>query len=78
MRWLDSEPNRMLYPYLLRDKEILEAFEKKYGGRQDVPIFSDPRIVPVFGRANRMLATDAENTEEKKTAEAFPSEPRDP
>jgi hypothetical protein len=71
MKWLGTEPNRVLYPYALRDKETLDAFEKKYGGQQDVPIFSDPRVVPIFGRGGRMLATDSENAEEKKTAEAF-------
>lgn len=71
MKWLGTEPNRVLYPYLLRDKETLEAFENKYGGKQDVPIFSDPRIVPIFGRGASMLATDAANAEEKKMAESF-------
>jgi len=55
----------------VRDKETVEAFEKKYGGKQDVPIFSDRRIVPVFGGGGRILATDSENADEKQTAVAF-------
>ena len=46
--WLGDKPDRVKFPYHVADKETREAFEKKYGGRDDVPIFSDPRIVPAF------------------------------
>jgi hypothetical protein len=46
--WLSDKPERVKFPYSVADKDTVAAFEKKYGGRDDVPIFSDPRIVPVF------------------------------
>lgn len=47
-KWASDDPKRVPVPYHLRDKEALEAFEKMYAGAKDVPIFSDPRITPVF------------------------------
>jgi hypothetical protein len=47
-KWAGDDPKRVPVPYHLRDKDALEAFEKKYAGSNDVPIFSDPRIVPAF------------------------------
>ncbi|MEJ7808045.1 MAG: hypothetical protein WKG03_19255, partial [Telluria sp.] len=35
-------------PYNVADANVRAEFEKKYAGRDDVPIFSDPRIVPTF------------------------------
>jgi hypothetical protein len=46
--WLGDRPNRIKFPFNVADKETLAEFEKKYGGKDDIPIFSDPRIVPVF------------------------------
>jgi hypothetical protein len=46
--WLSDKPDRVKVPYSVADKETVAEFEKKYGGKDDVPIFSDPRIVPVF------------------------------
>jgi hypothetical protein len=46
--WLSDKPGHVKFPYSVGDKETVAEFEKKYGGKDDVPIFSDPRIVPVF------------------------------
>ena len=69
--WGNGDPNGMLYPYHLRDKETKEAFEAKYKGKTDVPIFSDPRIVPTYyGSGPWVLDLDDKNPQ-KKEAEAF-------
>jgi hypothetical protein len=58
--WMKDDPNRVLFPYSVADKEVIEEFEKKYGGKKDVPIFSDPRIVPTFhGVGPAIFTTDA-------------------
>jgi len=41
------DPKRMLVPFHTEAAQ-LAAFKKEFGGRADVPIFSDPRIVPAF------------------------------
>lgn len=46
--WLSDKPDRVKVPFTVADKPTREAFEKKYAGRDDVPIFSDPRVVPTF------------------------------
>jgi len=46
--WLGDKPDRVKAPYHVGDKDVREAFEKRYAGRGDVPIFGDPRIVPTF------------------------------
>jgi hypothetical protein len=57
--WLSDKPDRVKYPYNISDPEVRAAFEKKYAGRDDVPIFSDPRIVPTFhGVGAGIFATD--------------------
>lgn len=57
--WLGDKPDRVKFPYQVADKETQENFAKKYGGRDDVPIFSDPRIVPTFhGSGPGIFATD--------------------
>jgi len=42
-----ADPKRMLVPFQTEPAQ-LAAFKKEFGGRTDVPIFSDPRIVPAF------------------------------
>ncbi len=42
-----ASPRRILFPYQT-EPALVSAFREAYGGRSDVPIFSDPRIVPVF------------------------------
>lgn len=48
VKWAENDPQRVPVPYHIADKETREAFEKKYAGQRDVPIFGDPRLVPVF------------------------------
>ncbi len=42
-----AAPNRVLFPYQT-EPALAAAFRKAFGGRKDVPIFSDPRVVPAF------------------------------
>lgn len=71
--WLMSdEPNRVLYPYNVGDAESRAEFEKKYGGQKDVPIFSDPRVTPVFhGVGPVIFATDVKNGELTEAGKRF-------
>src|SRR5688572_15652060 len=46
--WLSDKPDKVKFPYNIADKNVRDEFEKKYGGKDQVPIFSDPRIVPTF------------------------------
>jgi hypothetical protein len=46
--WLADNPRRVKFPYNIGDEATRKEFEAQYGGRDDVPIFSDPRIVPTF------------------------------
>lgn len=47
--WLSGDPARLKVPYSIRDADVRAEIEAKYAGRDDeIPIFSDPRIVPVF------------------------------
>jgi len=58
--WLSDKPDCVRFPYNLIDPKTREAFEKKYAGKDDVPIYSDPRIVPTFhGVGAGIFATDA-------------------
>ena len=62
--WLGERPDRVKFPYHVADDETRKQFEKKYGGRNDVPIFSDPRIVPTFhGFGGSVFAADAKTGE---------------
>jgi hypothetical protein len=69
VKWAGSDPKRVPVPYHIGDKEVMDAFEKKYAGRSDVPIFGDPRIVPTFhGAGPHILATDAADAAQKQAA----------
>jgi len=58
--WAGEDPKRVPFPYQIGDKDVREAFEKKYAGAAEVPIFSDPRIVPTFhGVGPAILANKA-------------------
>lgn len=58
--WLSGRPDRVRVPYQVADDETRKEFEKKYSGRDDVPIFSDPRLVPTFhGAGPAIFAVDA-------------------
>jgi hypothetical protein len=62
--WLSGKPGIVKFPYQVGDKEVRENFEKKWAGRDDVPIFSDPRIVPTFhGSGPGIFATDPKTGE---------------
>ncbi|MBW3542568.1 MAG: hypothetical protein KY476_20080 [Planctomycetes bacterium] len=62
--WLSDDPARVLYPYNLRDEKAIAEFKKLYGGQKDVPIFSDPRIVPTFHAVGGgVFATDPQSGE---------------
>ncbi len=57
--WMSDDPATVRVPYQIRDEETLTEFEAMYAGRDDVPIFSDPRIVPTFhGVGAGIFATD--------------------
>ena len=62
--WLGEDPERVMVPYNVRDKDVREAFEEKYARRSDVPILSDPRIVPTFhGSGPGIFTADPETGE---------------
>jgi hypothetical protein len=70
--WLSDKPDRVKFPYNIADKSVREEFEKKWGGRDDVPIFSDPRIVPTFhGVGPGVFATDPKTGELKPLGQKF-------
>ncbi len=65
--WLSDKPDKVKFPYNIADKTVRDEFEKKYAGKDQIPIFSDPRIVPTFhGVGPGVFATDA------KTGELLP------
>lgn len=62
--WLSDSPDRVKVPYNVLDERVRKEFEKKYAGREDVPIFGDPRLVPTFhGAGAAVFATDAKTGE---------------
>jgi hypothetical protein len=70
--WLSDDPNRVRFPYNVADDETRKEFEKKFGGKDDVPIFSDPRIVPTFhGVGAGVFATDPATGEVLETGKKF-------
>lgn len=69
VKWAGDDPKRVPHPYHLRDPDALAAFEKAYAGSADVPIFSDPRVVPTFhGAGPGVLATDDPDPARKAAA----------
>ncbi len=57
--WMSDNPATVRVPYQVRDEDVRSEFEALYAGRNDVPIFSDPRIVPTFhGAGAGIFATD--------------------
>ena len=70
--WLSDKPAKVKFPYQVADKETQENFVKKYAGRDDVPIFSDPRIVPTFhGSGPGIFATDPKTGEVLEPGKKF-------
>ena len=61
---LSDDPNRVRFPYGLRDEDAVKEFKAKYGGKADVPIFADPRVAPCFhGVGAGIFATDPKTGE---------------
>lgn len=70
--WLSDKPERVKYPYNIADKNVRDEFEKKWGGKDQIPIFSDPRIVPTFhGVGPGVFATDAKTGELQPLGQKF-------
>jgi hypothetical protein len=70
--WLSDTPDRVKFPYNIIDAETRAEFEKLYGGRDDVPIYSDPRIVPTFhGVGAGVFATDAQTGDVQSLGRRF-------
>ncbi len=70
--WLGDKPGRVKFPYNLVDQGTREEFEKLYAGRDDVPIFSDPRIVPTFhGVGPGIFATDPKTGQVHEAGKRF-------
>jgi hypothetical protein len=70
--WLGDKPDRVKVPYRIADAETRKQFEKKYAGREDVPIFSDPRIVPTFhGAGPAVFAVDDKTGEVREVGRQF-------
>jgi len=70
--WMSDKADRVRYPYNIGDQEAREEFEALYGGRDDVPIFSDPRIVPTFhGAGAGVFETDPDTGEVKQPGKRF-------
>lgn len=68
--WGD-DPAKVKFPFHIRDKETKEAFIAKYAGKDDVPIFSDPRIVPTFHGSGPWVLDLDEKNPKRKDAQAF-------
>lgn len=70
--WLSDKPNRVKFPYNIADASVRENFEALYGGRDDVPIFSDPRVAPTFhGVGAGVFATDPATGELLEVGQRF-------
>jgi hypothetical protein len=70
--WLSDRADRVKFPYHVADDATRTEFEKKYGGKNDVPIFSDPRIVPVFhGAGPAIFAVDPKTKELTEAGKRF-------
>jgi len=70
--WLGDQADRVKYPYNVMDAETRNEFEKKYGGADDVPIFSDSRIVPTFhGVGAGVFETDPGTGEVQELGKRF-------
>lgn len=53
-----NDPQQMIVPFNV-DEPLVPEFKKLYGGKSDVPIFGDPRIVPTFHAAGPQILDDA-------------------
>lgn len=70
--WLGDQPERLKFPYNISDAETRKEFEKLYGGKDQIPLFSDPRIVPTFhGVGAGVFETDPATGEVKELGKRF-------
>jgi len=72
--WMRGDPNGILYPHGVRPgmPALYSKFVETYAGKKDVPIFSDPRIVPVFhGVGPAILGVEGQNEVQATTASLF-------
>ncbi|MAE60329.1 MAG: hypothetical protein CMJ49_03120 [Planctomycetaceae bacterium] len=70
--WLSGDPNSITVPYNIGDDDTRAEFESKYAGRNDIPIFSDPRIVPTFhGSGPAAFRTDPDTGELTEQSRRF-------
>ncbi|HEX5102726.1 MAG TPA: hypothetical protein VFV87_02885, partial [Pirellulaceae bacterium] len=70
--WLGDKPDRVMVPYNVSDPDVRAAFEKKYAGRADVPIFGDPRVTPTFhGVGPGIFAEDPKTGEVNDAGQRF-------
>lgn len=72
VKWAGDDPKRVPVPYNVADEETRKAFEQLYAGSKDVPIFGDPRIVPVFhGSGPYILEPDKKDGKPNPEGRAF-------
>jgi hypothetical protein len=70
--WLGDDPKRVRFPYNIIDADTRKEFETLFGGKDEVPIFSDPRIVPTFHTVGGgVFATEPGQGKVKPLGEAF-------
>jgi hypothetical protein len=71
--WLDDTPDKIPAPYHIGDKEVRDEFEKLYAGRREgIPIFSDPRMAPLFhGVGPGVFKTDPKTGEVTAEGQRF-------
>ena len=70
--WLGDSPERVKFPYNINDIQTRKEFEEIYGGKDQVPIFSDPRIVPTFhGVGAGVFETDPATGDVKELGKRF-------
>ncbi len=71
-KWASDDPKRVPVPYNVADAETRKAFEAKYAGKADVPIFGDPRITPIFhGAGPYILEPDKKDGKPNPAGRAF-------
>jgi hypothetical protein len=71
-KWAGDDPKRVPVPYQVADDDTRKAFEAMYAGRQDVPIFGDGRVTPVFhGAGPYILEPDTKEGKPNPDGRAF-------
>ncbi|HKB05633.1 MAG TPA: hypothetical protein VKD90_25650, partial [Gemmataceae bacterium] len=71
-KWATDDPKRVPVPYQVADDDTRKAFEAMYAGRQDVPIFGDKRVTPIFhGAGPYILEPDTKDGKPNPNGRAF-------